>query len=155
MRTTKNLVFAAVVGMSGALFGCAANNASLKPEEFSAAFEQSTKAVDTLLQQGNQKDAFKMLDELAAKNPERKEPWARKARIHFDAGNYAQAITSAEEVLQRDSLLDLLARFLHLDVEEKTADDGRKLRKENLIFPRYHQLQAVRRMVAEIGRAHV
>ena len=102
MRTTKNLVFTAVVGMSGVLFGCAANNASLKPEEFSAAFEQSTKAVDTLLQQGNQKDAFKMLDELAAKNPERKEPWARKARVQFDAGNYAQAITAAEEVLQRD-----------------------------------------------------
>lgn len=53
-----------------------------------------------------------------------------------------------EEVLQRDSLLDLLARFLHLAVEEKTTDDGRKVRKENLVFPRYHQLQAVRRMVA-------
>ncbi len=53
-----------------------------------------------------------------------------------------------EEVLQRDSLLDLFARFLHLDVEEKTTDDGKKLRKESLIFPRYHQLQAVRQMVA-------
>ena len=53
-----------------------------------------------------------------------------------------------EEVLQRDSLLDLLARFLHVDVQEKVADDGKKLRKESLIFPRYHQLQAVRRMVA-------
>lgn len=53
-----------------------------------------------------------------------------------------------EEVLQRDSLLDLLARFLHLDIEEKTTDDGKKLRKESLIFPRYHQLQAVRQMVS-------
>jgi type I restriction enzyme R subunit len=53
-----------------------------------------------------------------------------------------------EEVLQRDSLLDLLARFLHLDVEEKTMDDGKKVRKEKLIFPRYHQLQAVRQIVA-------
>ena len=53
-----------------------------------------------------------------------------------------------EEVLQRDSLLDLLARFLHIDVEEKIADDGKKVRKESLIFPRYHQLQAVRQMVA-------
>lgn len=52
-----------------------------------------------------------------------------------------------EEMLARDSLLDLLARFLHLSVEEKTTDDGRKVRKESLIFPRYHQLQAVRRMV--------
>lgn len=53
-----------------------------------------------------------------------------------------------EEVLQRDSLLDLLARFLHLNVEEKTAEDGKKVRKESLIFPRYHQLQAVREIVA-------
>jgi type I restriction enzyme R subunit len=52
-----------------------------------------------------------------------------------------------EEVLQRDSLLDLLARFLHLNVEEKVGEDGRKVRKESLIFPRYHQLQAVRKIV--------
>ena len=52
-----------------------------------------------------------------------------------------------EEVLQRDSLLDLLARFLHIEVEEKISDDGKKVRKESLIFPRYHQLQAVRQMV--------
>ncbi len=56
-----------------------------------------------------------------------------------------------EEVLQRDSLLDLLARFLHLDVQEKIAEDGKKMRKETMIFPRYHQLQAVRRMVAAAG----
>ncbi len=53
-----------------------------------------------------------------------------------------------EEVLQRDSLMDLLARFLHLDIQEKLTDEGKKVRKETLIFPRYHQLQAVRNMVA-------
>ncbi len=52
-----------------------------------------------------------------------------------------------EEVLQRDSLLDLLARFLHLQTEEKRDDDGRKFKKETMIFPRYHQLQAVRLLV--------
>jgi type I restriction enzyme, R subunit len=52
-----------------------------------------------------------------------------------------------EDVLQRDSLLDLLARFLHLEVEEKATHDGKKVRKESMIFPRYHQLQAVRGMV--------
>ncbi|RMX10990.1 type I restriction endonuclease subunit R [Vandammella animalimorsus] len=60
-----------------------------------------------------------------------------------------------EEILQRDSLLDLLARFLHLHVEEKTGDDGKKLRKESLIFPRYHQWQAVRQMVAAAAREGV
>jgi type I restriction enzyme R subunit len=52
-----------------------------------------------------------------------------------------------EEVLTRDSLLDLLARFLHLNVEEKITDEGKKVRKETMIFPRYHQLQAVRQMI--------
>ncbi|MDO4777881.1 MAG: DEAD/DEAH box helicase family protein [Cardiobacteriaceae bacterium] len=60
-----------------------------------------------------------------------------------------------EEVLQRDNLLDLLARFLHLHIEEKTGDDGKKLRKESLIFPRYHQWQAVRQMVAAAAREGV
>ncbi|MEJ1381079.1 MAG: type I restriction endonuclease [Candidatus Sedimenticola sp. (ex Thyasira tokunagai)] len=54
-----------------------------------------------------------------------------------------------EEVLQYDSLLDLLARFLHLQVDEKLSDEGKTVRKETLIFPRYHQLQAVRQLVAD------
>lgn len=52
-----------------------------------------------------------------------------------------------EEVLERDSLLDLLARFMHLQSEEKRAEDGTKVRREAMIFPRYHQLQAVRTLV--------
>ncbi len=52
-----------------------------------------------------------------------------------------------EEVLQRDSLLDLLARFVHIQIEEKRDDEGRKVKKETMIFPRYHQLQAVRTLV--------
>ncbi len=52
-----------------------------------------------------------------------------------------------EEVLQRDSLLDLLARFIHLQIDEKRDDQGRKVKTESMIFPRYHQLQAVRTLV--------
>jgi type I restriction enzyme, R subunit len=52
-----------------------------------------------------------------------------------------------EEVLQCDSLLDLLARFIHLQVDEKRDDQGRKVKAESMIFPRYHQLQAVRQLV--------
>lgn len=51
-----------------------------------------------------------------------------------------------EEVLARDSLLDVLARFLHLQVEEKRDEQGRKVRIEQMVFPRYHQLQAVRQL---------
>jgi len=52
-----------------------------------------------------------------------------------------------EEVLHRDSLLDLFARFVHLQIEEKRDDQGRRIKKETLIFPRYHQLEAVRALV--------
>jgi hypothetical protein len=52
-----------------------------------------------------------------------------------------------EVVLARDSLLDLLARFLHLQVDEKRDDQGRKVKTEQMVFPRYHQLQAVRFLV--------
>lgn len=52
-----------------------------------------------------------------------------------------------EEVLSSDSLLDILARFLHLQIEEKRDDQGRKVKVESMIFPRYHQLDGVRRLV--------
>src|SRR5262249_29735874 len=57
-----------------------------------------------------------------------------------------------EEVLQRDSLLDLLARFVHLQSEEIRDDQGRKVKKETIILPRYHQLQAVRTLVEAARR---
>lgn len=52
-----------------------------------------------------------------------------------------------EEALQRDSLLDMLARFLHLQIEEKRDDQGRKVKKEAMIFPRFHQREAVYALV--------
>ena len=57
-----------------------------------------------------------------------------------------------EEVLQRDSLLDLLARFVHLQVDEKRDEHGGRVKVETMIFPRYHQLQAVRLLVAAARR---
>jgi type I restriction enzyme R subunit len=56
-----------------------------------------------------------------------------------------------EEAWQRDSLLDILGRFLHLEVEEKKVrtQAGVKTRTvESMIFPRYHQLDSVRSLVA-------
>ena len=56
-----------------------------------------------------------------------------------------------DEVLQADSLLEILQRFMHLEVKEKQVktDKGvRTVRKETMIFPRYHQLDAVRNLVA-------
>jgi type I restriction enzyme, R subunit len=60
-----------------------------------------------------------------------------------------------EEILQRDSLLDILARFVHLQADEKRDDQGRKVKTESMIFPRYHQLQAVRILVDAARREGV
>lgn len=60
------------------------------------------------------------------------------------------------EVLARDSLMDILARFMHLQVEEKsivTNKGIKRVRKETMIFPRYHQLDAVRALTGH-ARAH-
>ncbi len=61
-----------------------------------------------------------------------------------------------DEVLEANSLLEILQRFMHLEVKEKQVktDKGvRTVRKETMIFPRYHQLDAVRRLVAH-AKAH-
>ena len=51
-----------------------------------------------------------------------------------------------ERVLERHSLLDILHRFIHLQVEEKSID-GERVKQETMIFPRFHQLDCVRDMV--------
>ncbi|MBU3979328.1 DEAD/DEAH box helicase family protein, partial [Patescibacteria group bacterium] len=53
-----------------------------------------------------------------------------------------------EEVLQKESLLQILAEFILVAVEHVTDEEGNEKEKETLIFPRYHQLDAVRKMVA-------
>ena len=37
----------------------------------------------------------------------------------------------------------MLSRFFHLQEEEKLTDEGKKVKKETMIFHRYHQLKAV------------
>ena len=71
------------------------------------------------------------------------------------AGRTCRTAYLWEEVLQRDSLLDVLARFVHLQIEEKRDDQGRKVRAESMIFPRYHQLEAVRTLVGAARREGV
>jgi type I restriction enzyme, R subunit len=52
-----------------------------------------------------------------------------------------------EEVWERASWLDILERFIHLEKLEDERD-GKNVAKESLIFPRYHQLDATRALVA-------
>ena len=56
-----------------------------------------------------------------------------------------------EDVLERESFLDIVGNFIFLETKEETIDDGaggrKKVIKETMIFPRYHQLDAVRALI--------
>jgi type I restriction enzyme R subunit len=51
------------------------------------------------------------------------------------------------EVLLPDNLLNILARYVHLQIEEKEDWEGRKSKKETMIFPRYHQWDVVNKLI--------
>lgn len=57
-----------------------------------------------------------------------------------------------QETLQRDSFLDILGQFLFIEKDEQKVDDGRGGKKlittEKMVFPRYHQLDAVCKLVS-------
>jgi type I restriction enzyme R subunit len=53
-----------------------------------------------------------------------------------------------EQIWAKDSWLDIVGRFLHLEQEEITIN-GKTIKKERLIFPRFHQLDVVRKLTAE------
>ncbi len=55
-----------------------------------------------------------------------------------------------EEIFQKDSLLDILKRFVFVQTKEKKDADGNTHTSETVIFPRYHQLDAVRKLEADV-----
>ncbi|OHU93373.1 type I restriction endonuclease subunit R [Mycobacterium talmoniae] len=52
------------------------------------------------------------------------------------------------QILQRDTWLDILGRFMHLQVDEDLDPvTNKKTRKQTMLFPRFHQWEAVTRLV--------
>ncbi len=54
-----------------------------------------------------------------------------------------------DEVWVKDSVFDLISNFIQEVVEEKKDKNGKVRREEKIIFPRYHQLEAVRKLVTD------
>jgi type I restriction enzyme, R subunit len=75
------------------------------------------------------------------------------------AGNYRTSYLW-DEVLARESLMELLARYIHLETRERQVRSSsgiKTIKKEDVIFPRYHQLIAVRKLVGhakKVGSGH-
>lgn len=57
-----------------------------------------------------------------------------------------------EDILRKDTILELLAKFIFIGVEEKTDEEMGKVKvKENLIFPRFHQLDVIRKLLSDVS----
>lgn len=71
-----------------------------------------------------------------------------------------------EDILTKDTLLELISKFMFIETKEKKdgVDEaeaevvGKKKKKpklqENLIFPRYHQLDVIRKLLADVKVNH-
>ncbi len=56
-----------------------------------------------------------------------------------------------EDVLHRDSFLEIIGHFMFLETKDETRLDEKRLKykytKETLVFPRFHQLDSVRKLI--------
>lgn len=56
-----------------------------------------------------------------------------------------------EDILKKDSILDLISKFIFIETKEETDKlTGKTKIKESVIFPRYHQLDVIRKILADV-----
>lgn len=107
-------------------------------------------AADKAHKAGQTDQAMEQLDAAIKADPATKLPWLKKAQIHFDARLYGQAITEAQEVLQRD-VNDLTAKsILAVSGLRVSADALEQLRKVNEVNgPTRNEAESVARLIRE------
>lgn len=56
-----------------------------------------------------------------------------------------------DDILQKDTVLDLISKFMFISKKEKKDDiTGKTIKSESLIFPRYHQLDVIRKLLDDV-----
>lgn len=56
-----------------------------------------------------------------------------------------------DNILQKDSVLEILTKFMFIEVKD---EEGKKKPSESLIFPRYHQLDLLRKLLSDVSVNH-
>lgn len=60
-----------------------------------------------------------------------------------------------KDIWTKDTILDLLSKFIYVEKKKiKDHDTGEEKTKETLIFPRYHQLDLIRKVLADVKVNH-
>jgi hypothetical protein len=123
----KSNLFAAIFGVSCAalvstLSACmAAPQVVERPAQTAAqattlglGYAQLMDSAQEALQRNEAWAAIGFLERAAKNEPAKKQPWQRIAQMQFDAKNYGQAITAANEILVRDNTDTQAKRILAL-----------------------------------------
>lgn len=55
-----------------------------------------------------------------------------------------------DNILQKDSLLEIISKFMFIEISEKEDANGKLKKSETIIFPRYHQLDVLRKVLADV-----
>jgi len=55
-----------------------------------------------------------------------------------------------EDILQKDNLIEILSKFVFVERLEREDLNGKKSKKESIIFPRYHQLDCIRKTLNDV-----
>ena len=56
------------------------------------------------------------------------------------------------DILKKDTVLELISKFIFIEKkEEEDKVTGKKHHKESIIFPRYHQLDVIRKLLADVS----
>ncbi|MFH5881790.1 type I restriction endonuclease subunit R [Liberiplasma polymorphum] len=55
-----------------------------------------------------------------------------------------------EDILKKDNLIEIISKFVFIERIEKEDPSGKKSLKETIIFPRYHQLDCIRKTLNDV-----
>ena len=56
-----------------------------------------------------------------------------------------------EDILKKDTIIDIISKFMFIKADEKVDElTGKKKVTENMIFPRYHQLDVLRKLLSDV-----
>jgi hypothetical protein len=124
------------VAMALVMTGCGAiSNTSGTTDKlaFQEKFDARMADADKASKQGQTDRAIAHLDSAIQIDPASKQPWLKKAQLHFEARQYGSAISEAQEVLQRD-IHDLTAQsILAVSGLRVSAQALEQLRKANQV----------------------
>lgn len=103
--TLKRMSWVIGIGLPLLILSGCASNSSLKAakdtESVEAKYAQLMRDGQNALDQKQTEQAVALFSHASRINPTRKEPWQRIATIQFENGNYVEAATAAQEIIQR------------------------------------------------------